>query len=208
MYGEDEDKIACTGPTSSQGRATFLYRHKEPNEQTKEGPLSFVFFGSPFASVSTFSRGHPSTLYSLPGPILWASPQRSQRLEDWPWLLSWPPWLEESGGGGFVIWSLVEAAKGMPYCLASHRLLSCELLSIINSSCGDKAFVLNHPSSLKLTTGEQGRRSSQPPLACISGFLCKYAQVQKWPIWLCADFRNFANLHSGEGRGGGGGLRK
>jgi hypothetical protein len=37
---------------------------------------------------------------------------------------------EESGGGGFVICSLVEAANGMPYCLATHRLLSCELLSM------------------------------------------------------------------------------
>ncbi len=37
-----------------------LYRHDEPYEHTKEGPLSFVIFESPFTSVSTVSRGHPS----------------------------------------------------------------------------------------------------------------------------------------------------
>jgi hypothetical protein len=30
------------------------------DEATKEGPLSFVPFESPFASVSTVSKGHPS----------------------------------------------------------------------------------------------------------------------------------------------------
>ncbi len=40
-------KIFCTGTTSSMN-------------QTREGPLSFVLFESPFASVSTVSRGHPS----------------------------------------------------------------------------------------------------------------------------------------------------
>ncbi len=34
----------------------LLYRHEEPSEPTKEGPLSFVLFESPFASVSTVSR--------------------------------------------------------------------------------------------------------------------------------------------------------
>jgi hypothetical protein len=32
----------------------------EPNEPTKEGPLSYVFQESPFASVSTVNRGHTS----------------------------------------------------------------------------------------------------------------------------------------------------
>jgi hypothetical protein len=36
---------------------------EEPNEATKEGPLSFVPFESPFASVSTVSRGHLSLVY-------------------------------------------------------------------------------------------------------------------------------------------------
>jgi hypothetical protein len=38
----------------------IMYLHDEPNEQTKEGPLSFVLFESPFTLVSTVSRGHPS----------------------------------------------------------------------------------------------------------------------------------------------------
>jgi hypothetical protein len=37
-----------------------LYRHDEPNEPTKEGPASVVLHKSPFASVSTVSRGHPN----------------------------------------------------------------------------------------------------------------------------------------------------
>jgi hypothetical protein len=41
-----------------------LYRHEEPNEPTKEEPLSFVLFESPFASVSTVSKG------ALLGPSL------------------------------------------------------------------------------------------------------------------------------------------
>jgi hypothetical protein len=36
-----------------------LYRN-EPNEPTREGPLSYVLLESPFASVSTVGRGHPS----------------------------------------------------------------------------------------------------------------------------------------------------
>jgi hypothetical protein len=37
-----------------------LHRLDEFNEPTKEEPLSFVLFESPFSSVSTVSRGHPS----------------------------------------------------------------------------------------------------------------------------------------------------
>jgi hypothetical protein len=36
----------------------LLNGDNEPNEQTKEGPLSFVLLESPCASVSTVSRGH------------------------------------------------------------------------------------------------------------------------------------------------------
>ncbi len=38
----------------------LLYQLNEPNETTKEGPLSYVLLESPFASVSTVSRDHPS----------------------------------------------------------------------------------------------------------------------------------------------------
>jgi hypothetical protein len=45
----------------------LLYPHYEPNKPTKEGPLSYVCTQeSPFASVSTVSRGH-SSLVSLGG---------------------------------------------------------------------------------------------------------------------------------------------
>jgi hypothetical protein len=39
----------------------LLYLHYEPNEPTKEEPLSYVLLESPFASDSAVSsRGHPS----------------------------------------------------------------------------------------------------------------------------------------------------
>ncbi len=38
---------------------TLLYQHDWPNEPTKEGPLSYVLFESPFASISTVSRATP-----------------------------------------------------------------------------------------------------------------------------------------------------
>jgi hypothetical protein len=46
----------------------LFYQHDKPNKPTKEGPLLFVLFESPFTSVSTVSRGHPS-LVSLPETI-------------------------------------------------------------------------------------------------------------------------------------------
>jgi hypothetical protein len=36
----------------------LLYRHDKISEPTKEGPLSFVFFESPFTSVSTVHMGY------------------------------------------------------------------------------------------------------------------------------------------------------
>ncbi len=38
----------------------LLYRHDKPYESTKKGTLSFVLFESPFTSISTVSRDHPS----------------------------------------------------------------------------------------------------------------------------------------------------
>jgi hypothetical protein len=59
VYGEE--KIFCTGMTrAAKAEKNILYRHDNPNEPTKEGPLSFVLSESPFTSVSTISRGHPS----------------------------------------------------------------------------------------------------------------------------------------------------
>jgi hypothetical protein len=42
--------------------------HDKPNEPTKEGPLSFVLFESPFTSVSKVSRGHPFLVNPLTSP--------------------------------------------------------------------------------------------------------------------------------------------
>ncbi len=45
---------------------TFLYRQDKLNESTKKGPFSFVLFESPFTSVSTDKRGHPSPVSLVP----------------------------------------------------------------------------------------------------------------------------------------------
>ncbi len=44
-----------------------LYWHDNPNEPTKEGPLSFVLFESPLTSILTVSRGHPSLVSMVLG---------------------------------------------------------------------------------------------------------------------------------------------
>ncbi len=51
-------KIFCT--EQPRQNKNFMYRLDKPNEPNKEGSLSFVLFESPFTSVSTVSRGHPS----------------------------------------------------------------------------------------------------------------------------------------------------
>jgi|LakMenEpi03Aug12_release.lakeMendotaPanAssembly.Ray.scaffolds.fasta_scaffold618370_1 hypothetical protein len=52
----------CTRLTrAAKGRdKNLLYRHDKANEPTKEEPISYVLQKSPFASVSTVSRGQPS----------------------------------------------------------------------------------------------------------------------------------------------------
>jgi hypothetical protein len=51
VYGEEKKKILFWADLSDM-----------PNEPTKKVPLSFFLFESPFTSVSTVSRGHPSSL--------------------------------------------------------------------------------------------------------------------------------------------------
>ncbi len=78
MYGKEKNvlywadqisqnriKISSTGPTSPMNQPRRDPCHDKPNEPTKEGPLSFVLTGSPFTSVSTVSRGHPSLVSLL-----------------------------------------------------------------------------------------------------------------------------------------------
>jgi hypothetical protein len=62
VYNTVRKKIFCTGPTraaKAEQKYLVLLPTRQGHEPTKEGPLSFVFFESPF-SVSTVSRGHPS----------------------------------------------------------------------------------------------------------------------------------------------------
>jgi hypothetical protein len=62
-------KIFSPGPTRA-AKAEQKNRQNKPIEPTKEEPLSFVLFESPFTSVSTVSRGHPS-LASLAICLAW-----------------------------------------------------------------------------------------------------------------------------------------
>jgi hypothetical protein len=60
-----EEKNILYWPTrEAKADQNLLYRHDKPNDPTKKEPISFVHFETPFTSVSTFSRGHPS-LFSL-----------------------------------------------------------------------------------------------------------------------------------------------
>jgi hypothetical protein len=60
VCGEEKNTLYWADESSQGKIKNLLYWHDEPNEPAKEGPLSFVLYKSPFASVSTVSRGHPS----------------------------------------------------------------------------------------------------------------------------------------------------
>ncbi len=53
-----------------------LYWHDEPNKPSKEGHLSYVLQESPFASVSTVSRGHSSLVSLVKSPTRMDKPHR------------------------------------------------------------------------------------------------------------------------------------
>jgi hypothetical protein len=59
-YSEEKNILILGWLEQPRQRKDFLYWHDKPNEPTKKGPLSFVLFESPYTSVSTVSRGHPS----------------------------------------------------------------------------------------------------------------------------------------------------
>jgi hypothetical protein len=71
VYGET--KIICSGPT----------RAEEPMEPTKEGPLSYVLPESPFASVSTVSRGHPYLVFLVQPKWRGTGVQGIPRMKRW-----------------------------------------------------------------------------------------------------------------------------
>ncbi len=61
-----------TSELTSAAKAGYknnLYWWDEPNEPTKEVPVSCVLLKPPFASVTTVSRGHPSLLPVIPGRL-------------------------------------------------------------------------------------------------------------------------------------------
>jgi hypothetical protein len=57
-----EGEVKSNG-RGKKGSSLLFLSHNKP---TKEGPLSFVLFDSPFTSVSTGSRGHPSIIFLFP----------------------------------------------------------------------------------------------------------------------------------------------
>jgi hypothetical protein len=60
MCGEENFLFVLGQLEKPRQNKNLLYQHGKSNEPTKEGPLSFVLFESPFTSVSKVSRGHPS----------------------------------------------------------------------------------------------------------------------------------------------------
>jgi hypothetical protein len=59
VYGEEN--YCVLGPLEQPRKnRNLLNRQDEPIKPSKEGPLSFVILESPFTSVSTVGRGHPS----------------------------------------------------------------------------------------------------------------------------------------------------
>ncbi len=54
------------GPArAAKAEQNLLYRHDKPKEPTREGPLSFVLFVSPFTSVSSSNSQQGPPLSSL-----------------------------------------------------------------------------------------------------------------------------------------------
>ncbi len=62
VYGEGKEYFVPGRLEQPRQNKNLLYWHDRPNEPTKEGPLSFVLFESPFTSFSMVSRGHPSLI--------------------------------------------------------------------------------------------------------------------------------------------------
>ncbi len=61
-----EEKLFCTGRTRARLDKNLLYLHDKPHKPTMEEPLVIcLLLETPFASVSTVSRGHPSLVSLL-----------------------------------------------------------------------------------------------------------------------------------------------
>jgi hypothetical protein len=64
VYGEEKNILYLADKSPRQNK-NLVNRHGKPKKPTKEGLFSFVFFESPFTSVSTVSRSHPSLVSLL-----------------------------------------------------------------------------------------------------------------------------------------------
>jgi hypothetical protein len=65
VYGKEQNFVLGRLEQPMQNKNLF-YWHNKTNEPSQEGPLSFSLFDSPFTSVSTVSRGHPSLVSLYP----------------------------------------------------------------------------------------------------------------------------------------------
>jgi hypothetical protein len=91
VYGEEKNILYCAEAAKAEQKYPCMYWQGKPNEPTKEGPLSFVLFESPFTSVSTVSRGYPSLVSLVASKGI--GPDTT---------LAWPGWKQpdiQSGSG-------------------------------------------------------------------------------------------------------------
>ncbi len=65
VYGEEKKCFVLGRLKQPRQDKNLLYRHDEPKEPNKEGPLSFVLVESPFASVSTGAPPRVTKRYRL-----------------------------------------------------------------------------------------------------------------------------------------------
>ena len=87
----EEEKYFVLGQLEQpRQNKNLLYWYDKPNEPTREGPLSFVLFESPFTSVSTLSQPGPP-LSSLSGNAYTGRMQRET------WCMSTEKTLIEQG---------------------------------------------------------------------------------------------------------------
>jgi hypothetical protein len=64
VYSEEKNILYWADKSPRQNK-NLVNRHGKPQKTTKEGLFPFVLFESPFTSISTVSRGHPSLVSLL-----------------------------------------------------------------------------------------------------------------------------------------------
>jgi hypothetical protein len=62
VYSEVKNILYCADYRAAKAEQNLLYRHN-PNEPTKEGPLSFVLFVVPIHLSFNSQQGHPSLVF-------------------------------------------------------------------------------------------------------------------------------------------------